>query len=200
MLNYNFIIIFYFLIYRQGNYSIFNWNLYFVRLSYDLDFLCSYQEKQRAKVKEKLDKCVKEKLTDFCVLLDIPINKTSIKKVKYDVMICCVICLIYHLQPKISLQATIIGRSHCEVIGVFGIPTCYNWCFAYWEGSGLMIFSLCLFSRWSSSACLVVFWALIFHCLTEFQKSQKRKKKVAPRKSAGSGEASPETPAKVWLA
>ncbi|KAM7483475.1 hypothetical protein LguiB_008058 [Lonicera macranthoides] len=38
------------------------------------------QEKQRAKVKEKLDKCVKEKLLDFCDVLNIPINKATIKK------------------------------------------------------------------------------------------------------------------------
>ncbi|XP_057517235.1 DEK domain-containing chromatin-associated protein 1-like isoform X2 [Amaranthus tricolor] len=38
------------------------------------------EEKQRAKTKEKLDKCVKEKLLDFCDLLNIPINKSSTKK------------------------------------------------------------------------------------------------------------------------
>ncbi|XP_057517236.1 DEK domain-containing chromatin-associated protein 1-like isoform X3 [Amaranthus tricolor] len=38
------------------------------------------KEKQRAKTKEKLDKCVKEKLLDFCDLLNIPINKSSTKK------------------------------------------------------------------------------------------------------------------------
>ena len=39
------------------------------------------QEKQRAKIKEKLDKCIKEKLLDFCDVLNIPINKANIKKV-----------------------------------------------------------------------------------------------------------------------
>lgn len=42
--------------------------------------MSSLQVKQRAKVKEKIDKCVKEKLFDFCELLDIPVSK-SIKKV-----------------------------------------------------------------------------------------------------------------------
>ncbi|XP_047342104.1 DEK domain-containing chromatin-associated protein 1-like [Impatiens glandulifera] len=38
------------------------------------------EEKQKGKVKERLDKCVKEKLLDFCDVLNIPINKTSAKK------------------------------------------------------------------------------------------------------------------------
>ncbi|KAH7528190.1 hypothetical protein FEM48_Zijuj05G0046100 [Ziziphus jujuba var. spinosa] len=38
------------------------------------------QEKQRAKVKEKLDKCIKEKLMDFCDVLNIPISKASTRK------------------------------------------------------------------------------------------------------------------------
>ncbi|KAF3541839.1 hypothetical protein F2Q69_00025380, partial [Brassica cretica] len=38
------------------------------------------EEKQRAKVKEKLDKCIKEKLIFFCDVLDIPINRSHIKK------------------------------------------------------------------------------------------------------------------------
>lgn len=32
-------------------------------------------------MKEKLDKCVKEKLVDFCDVLNIPINKTVVRKV-----------------------------------------------------------------------------------------------------------------------
>lgn len=40
------------------------------------------QEKHRAKVKEKIDKCVKEKLLDFCDVLNIPINKAVVKKVR----------------------------------------------------------------------------------------------------------------------
>ncbi|KAG6385639.1 hypothetical protein SASPL_154475 [Salvia splendens] len=38
------------------------------------------EEKQMNKVKEKLDKSVKEKLIEFCDVLDIPISKTSAKK------------------------------------------------------------------------------------------------------------------------
>ncbi|KAK9120152.1 hypothetical protein Scep_018245 [Stephania cephalantha] len=38
------------------------------------------EEKQRAKTKEKIDKCVKEKLLDFCDLLDIPVSKATTKK------------------------------------------------------------------------------------------------------------------------
>ncbi|MQL94180.1 hypothetical protein Taro_026839, partial [Colocasia esculenta] len=38
------------------------------------------EEKQRAKVKEKLDKCVKDKLLDFCDVLDIPVSRAVAKK------------------------------------------------------------------------------------------------------------------------
>ncbi|XP_023007516.1 protein DEK-like isoform X2 [Cucurbita maxima] len=38
------------------------------------------EEKHRSRVKEKLEKCVKEKLVDFCDVLNIPINKTTVKK------------------------------------------------------------------------------------------------------------------------
>ncbi|GMH31495.1 hypothetical protein Nepgr_033338 [Nepenthes gracilis] len=38
------------------------------------------EEKQRAKLREKLDKCVKEKLLDLCDVLNIPINKANVKK------------------------------------------------------------------------------------------------------------------------
>lgn len=38
------------------------------------------EEKQRAKVKERLDKCVKEKLLDFCDVLNIPKDKSTAKK------------------------------------------------------------------------------------------------------------------------
>ena len=39
------------------------------------------QEKQMIKVKEKLDKCNKEKLLEFCDVLDITINKATTRKV-----------------------------------------------------------------------------------------------------------------------
>nr|GMC53687.1 DNA ligase 1-like isoform X1 [Ipomoea batatas] len=38
------------------------------------------EEKQRMKVKEKFDKCVKEKLLEFCDILDIPVTKATSKK------------------------------------------------------------------------------------------------------------------------
>ncbi|KAL6006488.1 hypothetical protein ACLOJK_037442 [Asimina triloba] len=43
------------------------------------------KERQRAKVKEKLDKCVKDKLLDFCDVLDIHVNKTTIRKEELSV-------------------------------------------------------------------------------------------------------------------
>ncbi|KAG8498490.1 hypothetical protein CXB51_004890 [Gossypium anomalum] len=38
------------------------------------------QEKQKARVREKIDKCVKEKLVDLCDLLNIPFMRTSVRK------------------------------------------------------------------------------------------------------------------------
>ncbi|CAF2110419.1 unnamed protein product [Brassica napus] len=38
------------------------------------------EEKQKPRAKEKLKKCIKEKLIDFCDVLDIPINKYNVKK------------------------------------------------------------------------------------------------------------------------
>ncbi|KAI9124160.1 hypothetical protein K1719_005460 [Acacia pycnantha] len=38
------------------------------------------EDKHRAKVKEKLDMCVKGKLVDFCDLLNISISRESVKK------------------------------------------------------------------------------------------------------------------------
>lgn len=38
------------------------------------------EEKQRAKIKEKLDKCVKERLLFFCDILNIPVSKSAAKK------------------------------------------------------------------------------------------------------------------------
>ncbi|KAK4410756.1 hypothetical protein Sango_0148600 [Sesamum angolense] len=43
------------------------------------------QDKKRAKLKEKIDKCVKEKLLDFCDVLDISVNKATIKKEELSV-------------------------------------------------------------------------------------------------------------------
>ncbi|XP_019457722.1 PREDICTED: glutamic acid-rich protein-like isoform X2 [Lupinus angustifolius] len=38
------------------------------------------EQKQRAKIKEKIEKCVKDKLVEFCDILNVPINKTGLKK------------------------------------------------------------------------------------------------------------------------
>ncbi|KAF2620514.1 hypothetical protein F2Q68_00041153 [Brassica cretica] len=38
------------------------------------------EEKQKPRAKDKLKKCIKEKLIDFCDVLDIPINKNNVKK------------------------------------------------------------------------------------------------------------------------
>ncbi|PPR99509.1 hypothetical protein GOBAR_AA21154 [Gossypium barbadense] len=38
------------------------------------------QEKQKARVREKIDKCVKEKLVDLYDLLNIPFMRTSVRK------------------------------------------------------------------------------------------------------------------------
>ncbi|KAH0469304.1 hypothetical protein IEQ34_002536 [Dendrobium chrysotoxum] len=38
------------------------------------------EEKQRAKIKEKLDKCIKDNLLDLCDLLDLNVSKTNTKK------------------------------------------------------------------------------------------------------------------------
>ncbi|KAE8725077.1 DEK domain-containing chromatin associated protein, putative isoform 3 [Hibiscus syriacus] len=38
------------------------------------------REKQKAKIREKIEKCVKEKLVDFCDLLNIPIAKATVRK------------------------------------------------------------------------------------------------------------------------
>lgn len=39
------------------------------------------KEKQKSKIKEKLDKCNKEKLLEICDILDIPMSKNSRRKV-----------------------------------------------------------------------------------------------------------------------
>lgn len=46
-----------------------------------LDDLLLLQEKPKMRVKEKFDKCNKEKLLEFCDLLDIPVAKATTKKV-----------------------------------------------------------------------------------------------------------------------
>lgn len=47
------------------------------------------QEKQMIKVKEKLDKCNKEKLSEFCDVLDIQIAKATTRKVRWFSTVAC---------------------------------------------------------------------------------------------------------------
>lgn len=41
----------------------------------------SVKDKQKNKIKEKLDKCVKEKLLEVCDLLDLPVTRAASRKV-----------------------------------------------------------------------------------------------------------------------
>ncbi|XP_073157489.1 DEK domain-containing chromatin-associated protein 1-like [Henckelia pumila] len=43
------------------------------------------EKKQRAKVADRLDKCVKEKLLDFCDVLNIPVFETTVNKEELSV-------------------------------------------------------------------------------------------------------------------
>ncbi|KFK34172.1 hypothetical protein AALP_AA5G109800 [Arabis alpina] len=70
-------------------------------------FVWSEQEevKQRAKAKEKLEKCIKEKLVDFCDLLDIPINKSIVKKEELTVKL-----LEFLVSPKATRDVVLADR------------------------------------------------------------------------------------------
>lgn len=52
------------------------------------------QEKHRGKVKEKLDKCIKEKLMDFCEVLNIPISKAHTRKVSDSIIVVVVVVVM----------------------------------------------------------------------------------------------------------
>lgn len=56
-------------------------NLFIVKESLVGSNLLLSQDKQKSKVKEKMDKCNKEKLLEFCDLFDIPTAKATSKKV-----------------------------------------------------------------------------------------------------------------------
>ena len=77
-------------------------------------------------MKQKLDKCVKERLMDFCNVLNIPTCRSCIKKVSGDRMILVIVSnnlsVTYHF---ISLFF-ISGRTLYEVIGIFGVSPCDN--------------------------------------------------------------------------
>lgn len=51
------------------------------RNSFYHSMLSLLQDKQKTKVKEKFDKCNKEKLLEFCDLLNLPISKATTRKV-----------------------------------------------------------------------------------------------------------------------
>jgi hypothetical protein len=52
-----------------------------INLQLNLHLHNYWQKKQRTRVKERIDKCVKEKLIVFYAVLNIPINKSSVKKI-----------------------------------------------------------------------------------------------------------------------
>lgn len=91
-------------------------------------FMCSWQEKQRSKVKEKLEKCVKEKLVDFCDVLNIPINKASVKKARIYEPI-SLECVGFFLSQTYFFGPMSSGGTLGKVIRIFGVTTCYNGCF-----------------------------------------------------------------------
>lgn len=74
------------------------------------------QEKQRAKIKEKLDKCVKEKLLVFCDILNIPVSRSASKKaciingfavccmLHYRVYLLIIIVAYFTLQDELSVK------------------------------------------------------------------------------------------------
>ncbi|KAF8112539.1 hypothetical protein N665_0063s0025 [Sinapis alba] len=63
------------------------------------------EEKQRARVKEKLDKCIKDKLVFFCDVLDILINRSSIKKEEVAVKV-----LAFLESPKASRDVILADK------------------------------------------------------------------------------------------
>lgn len=57
----------------------------------------SLQEKQKNKVKEKFDKCNKEKLLELCDVLDIPVVKATTRKVRSIIFVAVLAFLGLHL-------------------------------------------------------------------------------------------------------
>lgn len=94
------------------------------------------EEKQRARTKEKLDKCIKEKLVFFCDVLDIPINRSHIKKVS-DKKIWFVYLfqlLLYSKHPCLIIS----GRSSCQSAWIFGISQGNKRCYTCWSRKGTL--------------------------------------------------------------
>lgn len=95
------------------------------------------QERQRVKIKEKLDKCVKEKLLFFCDILNIPVSKSATKKA--CIINAFAVCSITENICSANYYCCIFqfaGWALCEVIRLPGISSQYNWFFACWEGTG----------------------------------------------------------------
>ncbi|KAG2301042.1 hypothetical protein Bca52824_029693 [Brassica carinata] len=66
------------------------------------------EEKLRGRVKEKLDKCIKEKLIFFCDVLDIPINRSNTKKVSINKMS---LIYLFSLFNVLTFVLILSGRS-----------------------------------------------------------------------------------------
>lgn len=127
------------------------------------------QDKQRAKVKEKLDKCVKDKLLDFCDVLDVPVVKTAAKKVD-----CWCYLWAYTMQHKSSLWLLLLrlifvldvcaGWSCGEAVGVYGGSSCHDWCSTCRKRSGLP--RLSCFGKTLLSSCLC---SCLFCCASQIK-------------------------------
>lgn len=70
------------------------------------------------RVKEKLDKCVKEKLVEFCDVLDVPISKANTRKVCLFVSLRMQICLCV---CRMNAAVSVIGNIDSRLITHFSI-------------------------------------------------------------------------------
>lgn len=136
---------------------------------------CS-QDKQKTKVKEKLDKCVKDSLLDFCDLFDIPIlkAKSNARKVCWFKLFLHFSCIFQTLSlaasvdffppsvPYINKWDMLAGGTSCNAAGFYGGTSCYNWCDTFWQRSGLsLVFEIFFYDN---IECFVI-WLIIFSCL-----------------------------------
>lgn len=91
------------------------------------------------------------------------------------------------------------GRTLCKVIGILGVSTCYNWCLALWEGTGLKLSCFFFFffsNNWAWRWSLVANFNIDEICDSSWFQKGKRRQKVTPSKSVSHSEAS-DTSAKV---
>jgi hypothetical protein len=77
------------------------------------------EEKQRARIKEKIDKCVKEKLIVFCDVLDIPISRSNVKKEELAVKV-----LEFLESPKETRDVIIADQEKVLLESVHYCSTC----------------------------------------------------------------------------